>query len=88
LISGTALARWQSPDYEFTLARDVYPATFRLIGVARQLDAVARVAETEATRLDKEEAPRREAEQAAADATRKKAAEEKTRTTNRGEFRP
>jgi len=89
MISGTTLARWQNPDYEFTLTRDVvYPETFRLVGVARQLDAVARVAETEATRLDKVEAPRREAEQAAADAARKKAAEEKTRTTNRGEFRP
>ena len=65
-----------------------YPATFRLIGVARQLDTVARAAETEATRLDRQEAPRREAEQAAAEAARRKAAEEKTRTTNKGEFRP
>ena len=84
----TALARWQSTDHEFTLMREVYPATFRLIGVSRRLEAVARAAETEATRLDKQEAPRREAERAVAEAERKRAAEDKTRTTNKGEFRP
>jgi hypothetical protein len=26
--STTAIARWQSSDYEFTLMREVYPATF------------------------------------------------------------
>jgi hypothetical protein len=84
----TALARWQSPDYEFTLTRDVYPATFRLVGVARRLDTVARAAETEAMRLDKEEAPRRDAEAAAVNAARRKADEEKARATNKGDFRP
>ena len=68
--------------------REVYPATFRLIGVSRQLEAAARAAETEATRLDTEEAPRRQAEQAVAEAERRRAAEDKTRTTNKGEFRP
>jgi hypothetical protein len=84
----TALARWQSTDHEFTLMSEVYPATFRLIGVSRRLEAMARAAEIEAVRLDKEEAPRREAERAVAEAERKKAAEDKTRTTNKGEFRP
>jgi len=88
LNGSTALARWQSADYEFTLMREVYPATFRLIGVSRQLEAVARAAETEAARLDTAEAPRRQAEQAVAEAERKRAAEDKTRTTNKGEFRP
>ena len=86
--ASTALARWQGPDHVFTLMREVYPATFRLIGVSRSLEAVARAAELEATRLDKEEAPRREAEKAAAETDRRRAAEEKTRTTNKGEFRP
>ena len=84
----TALARWQSTDYEFTLMREVYPATYRLIGVSRRLASVARSSETEATRLDAQEAPRREAERATAEADRRRAAEEKTRTTNKGEFRP
>ena len=84
----TALARWQSTDYEFTLMREVYPATFRLIGVSRAVAAVARVDEADAVRLDAQEAPRRRAEQAVADAERRKAADDKTRTTNKGEFHP
>jgi hypothetical protein len=86
--STTAIARWQSTDYEFTLMREVYPETFRLIGVSKQLGTAARAAEIEATRLDQQEAPRRLAEQTEADAERKRAAADKTRTTNRGEFRP
>ena len=86
--SSTAIARWQSSDSEFTLMREVYPATFRLIGVSKRLDIAARAAEVEARRLDEQEAPRRLAEQAAADADRKKAAAEKTRAANKGEFRP
>jgi hypothetical protein len=88
LNRSTAIARWHSTDYEFTLMREAYPATFRLIGVSSSLETAARAAETEATRLDQQEAPRRLAEQAAADAERKKAAAEKTRMTNKGEFRP
>ena len=84
----TAVARWQSADYEFTLMREVYPETFRLIGVSRQLATAARAAEIEAKRLDQEEAPRRLAEQAVADAERKRADADKARTTNKGEFRP
>ncbi len=84
----TALARWHSPEQEFTLMREVYPATYRLIGVSRQLESVARTAVTEAVRLDKQEAPQRAAERIVADAERTKAAADKARTTNRDEFRP
>lgn len=88
LNATTLLARWQSPDYEFSLMREVYPATYRLIGVSKPLAALARAAEAEATRLDKEDAPRRQAEQAAAEAERRRAVEDKTRRTNKDEFRP
>jgi hypothetical protein len=84
----TALASWQNADYQFTLMREVYPATFRLIGVSRVLEPLARVAETEAARLDTEEAPRREKERALAEAQRRAAAEDTTRATNKSEFRP
>lgn len=86
--ASTALARWQSTEYEFTLMREVYPATFRLIGVSRQLAAAARLAEADAIRIDAQDAPRRQAEQAVAEAERRKAADDKTRATNKGEFRP
>jgi len=88
MTSTTAIARWQSTDYEFTLMREVYPETFRLIGVSRQLGTAARAADIEATRLDQQEAPKRLAEQAVADAERKKAAADKTRTANKGDFSP
>jgi hypothetical protein len=84
----TEVGRWQSADYEFTLMREVFPATFRLVGISLRVEAEARQAETEAARLDKEEAPRREAERALVDGERKRAAAEKTRTTNKTEFRP
>lgn len=86
--ASTAIARWQSTDHEFTLMREVYPATYRLIGVSRRLESLATATEREAARLDKLEAPRREAERVEADAERKRAAEEKARTTNKAEFRP
>ena len=88
LSGSTALAHWSNVDYEFTLMREEYPATFRLVGVSKRLDALARSAEMEAVRLDKAEAPKREAERIVADAERRKAAEETTRATNKGGFRP
>ncbi len=84
----TMIARWQSTDYEFTLMREVYPATFRLIGASKRLATAARAAEIEAARLDRQDAPRRLAEEAAADVERKRAAADKTRATNKGDFRP
>ena len=88
-IHGSAvLARWQSPEHEFTLIREAYPATFRLVGVSLKLQAAALAAETEAARLDKQEAPQREAERVVAEAERKRTAADKARTTNKTEFRP
>jgi len=84
----TAIASWQSADYQFTLMREVYPATFRLIGVSKGLEPLARAADIEAARLDKQEAPRREAARVLAEAERRTAAEDKTRATNKSEFRP
>ena len=88
LNGSTAIASWQSAGYAFTLMRQVYPATFHLVGVSKALEPLARAAETEAARLDKQEAPRREAERAAAEIDRRAAAEDKTRVTNKREFRP
>ena len=86
--ASTAIATWRSDAHEFTLMREVYPPTFRLLGVSKALEPLARSAETEAARLDKQEAPRREAERAVAEADRRAAAEDKTRATNLREFRP
>lgn len=66
----------------------VTAATCRLCGVSRRLEAAARVADTEAARLDTLEAPQREAAQAVAEAERQTAAAEKTRTTDKSHCRP
>ena len=84
----TALARWQGGDHEFTLLREVYPATYRLVGVSKRLEALARASGIESARLDRLEAPKREAAEAMAETERKRIADEKVRTTNKGEFRP
>jgi hypothetical protein len=84
----TALATWDSADYRFTLMGEFYPATFRLLGTSKRLEALARAAQTEAVRLDKEEAPRREAERIVADTERKRTADERTRSTNKADFKP
>ena len=84
----TVLARWSTLEYEFTLAREAYPATFRLTGIFRRLDALATTAAAEAVVLDKAEAPQRESARLSAEAERRKAADEQTRTTNKGRFRP
>jgi len=84
----TLIARWQNSDYEFTLIRETYPATFRLVGASRQLDARANAATIEAERLDRVEAPQLEAQRVQAEADRKAATDDKVRTTNKSGFRP
>jgi hypothetical protein len=84
----TAIASWDGADYQFTLMREVYPPTFRLIGISKALQSQAKAAETEGARLDSQDAPRRESERVSAEAKRRAAAEETTRATNRSEFRP
>ena len=84
----TAIASWQNSDYRYTLMREIYPATFRLIGVSKRLEPLARDAQVEGARLDKQEAPQREAERARAAAERRTAADDKTRATNKSEFKP
>lgn len=89
VINGsTPLARWQNSDHEFTLLREVYPATYRLVGVSKRLTALAQAAELEAARLDRLEAPQREAAAALAETERKRIAEEEVRTTNKSKFTP
>ena len=45
--ASTAIATWHSDAHEFTLMREVYPATFRLLGVSKTFEPLARAAETE-----------------------------------------
>lgn len=84
----SAIARWDTTEYKFMLTRDGYGSTARLVGVSKQLEAAARMAASEAVRLDTSEAPAREADRVAAEAARIREADTSTRIRNKAGFRP
>jgi hypothetical protein len=87
--SGTPVARWGDAEHSVVLYRTLsYRQALRLIVTALPLETLARKAETQARRLDDQEAPRREiARQKKADADGLVAAE-KARVANKKIFRP
>lgn len=82
------LARWEDQEHSFNLVRSSYQPVFALILYSKQLDAVAQTAITEALRLDKQEAPQREAERQRKQEEENRAKEQKARLTNKASFRP
>ncbi len=82
------VARWQDPQYRFELIRLSYGPRYRLVGVLRRLEASASTAILDATRLDDQEAPQRDAARVASEAEAERARLEKARLLNKEEFRP
>jgi hypothetical protein len=82
------LAQWQDPQYRFDLIRSSYGPAFRLIGVLKRLEAPAEAAILEATRLDVQEAPQRDAARIAEESEAAKAKLEQARLVNKPNFRP
>lgn len=82
------VARWQDSQYSFDLVRSSYGPSFSLIGVLRKLQASAQGAIAEATRLDDQEAPQRDAARVADEKEAQQAKLEKSRTANKLKFRP
>ena len=82
------LAEWQDAGYRFDLIRGSYGPSFRLVGVLKRLEEPFRAATAEAVRLDKQEAPQREAERAAKASEAKKAELAQDRLVNKPKFRP
>ena len=82
------LAQWQNSQHRFELIQSSYGPTFKLIGVAKALEASARAAAVEAKRLDDQEAPQREAARVASEGAEAKASLEKARLANKPKFRP
>ncbi|MBI3684374.1 MAG: hypothetical protein HY235_28710 [Acidobacteria bacterium] len=82
------LAQWQDPQYRFDLIRFSYGPSFRLIGVLTRLEASAQAATLEATRLDDQEAPQRDAARIANEEEAARAKLEKARLLNKPKFRP
>jgi hypothetical protein len=86
--SGAPVARWGNADYSVVLYRSPYASGFRLIVVGTKLEALARVANAEAIRLDQREAPQREIARQKKEMDDSQASREKARRTNNAAFRP
>lgn len=82
------VAVWQMEGASLTLMRASYQKTFKLVVVFTRLDDLARIARTEALRLDSLEAPQRELAQKKQDASDAVAADEKARRGNLPGFKP
>jgi len=78
------VAQWSDAASQLTLTRDVYSRQFQLVLVGKALAEQARLAIKDSMRLDKQDAPGLEREQAAEDALKVETA----RLANRAAFRP
>ena len=85
--SGTLVARWAGADYSVVLYRG-YSSDFRLIVASPRLEALARTADAQATRLDDREAPQREIARQKKETEDARASQEKSRVANKAAFRP
>ena len=82
------LAMWGDADSTLSLFRVSYPTNFRLVILSNRIAELARVASTEAARLDASEAPQREIAQKQKEAADARAAEETAKRANLPAFRP
>jgi hypothetical protein len=81
------VARWQDPQYRFELVRSSYGPSFSLIAVLKKLEAPAQAAILEASRLDDQEAPQRDAARVASEEEAAKAKLQQARLVNKPKFR-
>jgi hypothetical protein len=88
LLENTVLAQWNTAVSSLTLLRDTYSPEFKLVLSSKSLTAPAQSAIREAIRLDALDAPRLEEEQRKKEVADTDAARDKTRSTNKGAFRP
>jgi hypothetical protein len=86
--SEESVAVWQDSQHRFDLIRSSYGPSFRLVGVLKRLEVLAREATLEANRLDGIEAPQREAARIAGEEEAARVKLEKARVANLPNFRP
>jgi hypothetical protein len=86
--SGTRVARWGNAEYSAVLYRSSYASGFRMIVTSVRLDALARLAEARALRLDEREAPQREIARQKKEADDARALHLKARVANKAAFKP
>ena len=82
------IARWEDSEYSLNLVNSPYQPGFALVSFSKQLDTLAQAAAVEASRLDAQEAPQREAEHARRQSDEVSAKQEKARLVNKPSFRP
>ena len=86
--AATVIARWQDAEYSVDLVRSPDEVSFALLVTSKRLDSVARAAIAEAQRLDEVEAPERAIEQKNREESAQQLNLEKSRSTNKPNFRP
>jgi hypothetical protein len=86
--SGSPIARWGGADRAVVLYLSSYAAGFRIIVTSPRLEALARTAEAQASRLDEREAPQRELARQKKETDDARVSQEKARAANKAAFRP
>jgi hypothetical protein len=86
--SDRSLAHWEDAEYSLHLFRSSYLSTFGVVVYSKRLDALARAATVEATRLDEQEAPQRGIERQQKETEENRVQQQKARQLNRATFRP
>jgi hypothetical protein len=87
--SGSVLARWGDTSHGVVLYKNsTYRRTFRLIVTDPTLDDLSRKADSEALRLDAQEAPSREVARLKKESDDGRTVAEKARVANKAAFRP
>jgi hypothetical protein len=82
------IARWEDAESAVTLLRTRYPAAVSLVVLSKRLTGLAQSAEVEAARLDRLEAPGREATRLRQEADEARVSGEKVRPANKAIFKP
>jgi hypothetical protein len=82
------LAQWQDSQYRFILSQSLYAPEYKLVGILKRLEEPVHSANTEALRLDNQEAPLREAARRAKENDTERVRLEQARLVNKANFRP
>jgi hypothetical protein len=86
--AATVVARWQDSEYSADLVRSPDGVTYALVLSSKRLEAAARAATANSRRLDESEAPERAIEQKKREESAERVLLEKSRSTNKPNFRP
>ena len=87
--SGSPVARWGDAEHAIVLYQTTsYGAAYRLLVTDIRLEGLARKAESQAVRLENQEAPANEVARQKKERDDGRAAAAKARTANKGAFRP